>query len=67
MTREQAVKEIVSKCKFYIGIMPQSSAHSFLTRFKAGTAKQKTVESFIKKFGYEIEQPATYKKIKDYE
>lgn len=65
MTLDEVIEEIVSKPKYYIGIMPQSTAANFLIRYRAGSVKTSTAERFIAKFGYSIKKPAEYKKDKN--
>lgn len=60
MTQSEAINLIISKPKFYAGIMPQSTASGFVTRYKAGIVKQKTIEEFLKKFGFEKVEEAKY-------
>jgi hypothetical protein len=63
MTEVQAIEKIISVPKYYIGIMPQSTASLFIKRWRVGNAKQKTIRAFILKFGFEIESESktTYK------
>lgn len=62
MTLDEVIDEITSEHKYYIGKMPQYTASRFLKTYREGTAKRSTVLEFIKKFGYVVDQPATYKK-----
>lgn len=63
MTIDEVIQEIISEPKYYIGVLPQSTAANFIRNYKAGKAKQKTILAFIGKFGYELESPAVYKKV----
>lgn len=63
MTQDEAIHKIISKPKFYIGVMPQSTASNFVISWKKGMVKQKTIESFLQTFGYVLDKPATYKEI----
>ena len=54
MTEEEAVNAIIKEPKFYIGVMPQSTASNFLASYRKGMAKQKTINEFLNKFGYTI-------------
>lgn len=63
MTEQEVIKEITSKPKFYIGIMPQSTASLFLKRFNSGSAKRSTIISFAKKYGYEVDSEISFKKV----
>lgn len=63
MTQDECIEEIISEHKFYIGIMPQSSASNFVASWRKGMIKQKTIESFLAKFGYVLETPAQWTKI----
>lgn len=62
MTLQEAVKEITSKPKWYMGKMPQSTASCTVRNIVAGTAKPKTVEKFMALFGYEPERELLWKK-----
>lgn len=53
MTKKECIDEITSQHKFYIGIVSQGYASNFVQRFKAGQLKEKTINSFLEKFGYE--------------
>jgi len=65
MTIDEVIREITSKHKFYIGVMSQPAAGMFLKRYQEGTARHETVLKFIESFGYEVDNPATYKLIKE--
>lgn len=60
MTQDEAIEEIISENKFYIGVMPQNKAYYFVQSYKAGTAKQKSINEFLTAFGYEIKTPAQW-------
>lgn len=63
MEEEEVIRKITSEHKFYVGKLKQSTASLFLSRWKKGKAKRSTVLSFMRKFGYVLDKPATYKKI----
>lgn len=63
MTEEEVINKIISEHKFYVNVMPQSTASNFIKRWKQGKAKHKTVLMFMKKFGYVKEKEASYKKV----
>lgn len=52
MTQSEAIENIISEPKFYIGKLPQSTASNFVASWRKGMAKQKTIDSFLEKFGY---------------
>tara|TARA_B100001146_G_C16190651_1_gene438952 strand:- start:1438 stop:1629 length:192 start_codon:yes stop_codon:yes gene_type:complete len=56
MTQDQAIKEIISKPKYYIGVMPQGTAASFVRSWRAGSAKKETIRKFLNRFGYTIKK-----------
>lgn len=60
MTQTEAIEKIISEPKFYIGKLPQSSASNFVTSFRKGMAKQKTIDSFLELFGYVKIKEAEY-------
>lgn len=62
MDEKEVMQEITAKHKFYIGVMPQSTASLFVKRWKEGKAKQKTVIKFMAKFGYNMTEAAKYTK-----
>ncbi len=62
MTEKQAIEAIISEPKYYIGVMPQSTASNFIRRWKKGEAKNATTRKFLKKFGYVVATELTYKK-----
>lgn len=53
MTKKEAVLNITSELKWYVGVYSQGYASQFVQRFKAGQLKEKTINSFLEKFGYE--------------
>lgn len=63
MTEKEAIEEITSELKWYIGVMPQSTASNFLQSYRRGMAKKKTINKFLRKFGYEIKQEEQWEKI----
>ena len=62
MTEKQAIEQITSECKFYIGVMNQSTASNFLASYRKGMAKKKTINEFLRKFGYEIKTEEQWEK-----
>lgn len=62
MTKEQAFEEIISEHKWYIGHYSQSHASQLIQRFKAGMLKDKTINSLLHKFGYELKEPEQWAK-----
>lgn len=62
MTESEAIQEIISQQKYYVGIMTQSQAASFVRSWRGGSAKRETIEAFLNKFGYTLEQPAQWVK-----
>lgn len=62
MTQDEAIEQIISETKFYIGKMPQSTASNFVASYRKGMAKQKTIDSFLEKFGYVKTQEAQWEK-----
>lgn len=63
MTIQQAIEEITSTPKYYVGVMPQSTASTIVRRYKKGTVKKKTLNEFLTAFGYELKQPEQWRKI----
>ena len=63
MNEKEAMDQVTSTVKFYVGIIPQSTASNFLKRYRQGKTKQSTVVNFLKKFGYIVDQKITYRKI----
>lgn len=53
MTKKDCIEEIISEHKFYVGVVSQGYASNFIQRFRAGQLKEKTINSFLEKFGYE--------------
>ena len=49
---EDAIKEIRSRNKPYIGVMPQSTFSVTLCNIENGRAKRSTVREFMARFGY---------------
>lgn len=62
MTQDEAIEQIISEPKYYIGVLPQSSASNFVASWRKGMAKQKTIDSFLHKFGYIVLVPAKWGK-----
>lgn len=56
MLIEEAIKQITSQPKYYVGVMPQSTAASIVKRYKQGTLKKSTLTEFLTAFGYELKQ-----------
>jgi len=52
MTKDKAIKEITRNPKWYIGVIPQSTASNFLASYRKGMSKEKTINNFLSKFGY---------------
>ena len=52
MSKDEVIKEITKNHKWYIGVMPQSTASNFLASYKKGMSKEKTINNFLSKFGY---------------
>ena len=63
MEEKEVIERIISEHKFYVGVMPQSSASLFIKRYREGKLRHKTIVEFMKKFGYVLSDPAKYKKI----
>ncbi|AGO48011.1 hypothetical protein Phi18:2_gp45 [Cellulophaga phage phi18:2] len=63
MTESEVINQIISQPKYYIGIMPQSTASLFVKRWREGKAKRKTIEAFCLKFGYKCETNIKYYKL----
>lgn len=62
MTQNEAIEKIISEPKYYIGVMPQSTASNFVASWRKGMSKQKTIDDFLMKFGYVKVQEAQYQK-----
>lgn len=63
MTESEAIQKIISKPKYYLHVgMTQSQAASFVRSWRGGSAKRETIEAFLNKFGYTLEQPAQWVK-----
>jgi len=62
MTQDEAIEQIISEPKFYIGRIPQSTASNFVASWRKGMAKQSTIEAFLNKFGYFKIKEAEYTK-----
>jgi len=53
MTLLEAIAEIKTKHKPYIGVMHQATYCNTMKDIRLGTAKESTIERFVLKFGYE--------------
>ena len=62
MTQDEAIAQIISETKFYIGKMPQSTASNFVASWRKGMSKQSTIDAFLSKFGYSKIRDAEYSK-----
>lgn len=62
MTEQEAIEEIISEPKFYVGKMPQSTASNFVASYKKGMAKKKTIDKFLEIFGYCVSTPEQWVK-----
>lgn len=63
MTENEAITHIISQPKYYVGVMTQSQAASFVRSWRGGSAKRETIESFLNKFGYKLKEPAKWERI----
>lgn len=54
MTTKEVAEQIKKGGKHYHGIMPQSTYYNTLSRILNGSATDKTIRSFFKKFNYTI-------------
>jgi len=63
MTELEVINEITKEPKWYLGILEQSTASNFIQSYRKGMSKQKTIDSFIAKFGYEVVNDKSYKKV----
>ena len=64
-TEQQAIEEIISKPKYYLYANPpmnQSTASNFVSSYRKGMAKKKTINNFLETFGYVISTPETWVK-----
>jgi len=64
MTIDEVLKEITSTPKYYIGIMPQSTAARIGIAIRRHTAKPATIKRFFNSFGYEGEFNQWYCNVK---
>lgn len=62
MTEQEAIEEIISEPKFYIGKMKQSTASNFVASYRKGMCKQKTINAFLNTFGYVVSKPTEWVK-----
>lgn len=60
MNQNEAIEKIISEPKFYIGKLPQSTASNFVASYRKGMSKQKTIDEFLRLFGYEKTMEAQY-------
>lgn len=52
---DEAINEIKSRIKPYVGVMPQSTFSSTLTRIETGKCRYETLITFMGKFGYDLD------------
>lgn len=62
MTKKQAIEQITSIHKWYVGVFSQGYASQFVQRFNAGQLKEKTINNFLSKFGYECVKEEQWEK-----
>lgn len=62
VTLQEAIKEIISTPKWYAGKMKQSTASMTIKAILNGSAKPKTVKSFMDLFGFEVEKELMWRK-----
>lgn len=62
MTKDEAINKITKNPKWYIGVMPQSTASNFLASYKKGMSKEKTINNFLSNFGYELKTESQWEK-----
>ena len=62
MSEKEAIDQITSEHKWYIGKIPQSTASNFLASYRKGMAKQKTIDNFLEIFGYTVSAPTQWVK-----
>lgn len=60
MTEKEVFNKITSEHKWYVGFYSQGYASQFISRFKAGQLKQKTIDDFLRFFGYYKIEEAQY-------
>ena len=63
MKIEEVIEEIISEHKWYIGKIGQSASSRFVKKFRAGKASLKYMNYLAELYGYEISEPAKYKKV----
>ncbi len=56
MTTYEVINDLKSRTKPYIGIIPQSTYSRTIRDIQNGNCKQKTMQLFFNKFGYELNQ-----------
>lgn len=62
ITLQEAINEIISVPKWYVGKVKQSTASMTVKSILTGCAKPKTIKNFMSKFGYEVEREMLWKK-----
>lgn len=62
MTPNEAIEEIISERKYYVGIMPQSTASNFVASWRKNMAKKKTIDAFLMAFGYKLKTEEQWEK-----
>lgn len=62
MTIDEAINQITSTPKWYVGVMPQSTASNFVISYRKNMAKKKTIDNFLHKFGYELKKEEQWQK-----
>lgn len=60
MTQEDALNQIFSQHKWYVGIYSQCYASQLKARHQAKQLKQSTIEELLRKFGYVLNRPAEW-------
>jgi len=52
MNEKQVIQDLRKQPKPWIGVIPQSTFSSTITRYEAGLLKPRTLENFFTKMGY---------------
>lgn len=60
MTEKEVFNKITSEHKWYVGKFSQGYASQLVSRYNNGQLKQKTIDSFLKTFGYVKIKDAEY-------
>lgn len=60
MNQTEVFNKITSEHKWYVGKFSQGYASQIIARYNAGQLKQKTIDDFLKKFGYVKTREAEY-------